>query len=52
MSDSEKQIQNGQVEVQTEEAGSLLDQIMEQANITKSDESYGVASKGVQAFMA
>lgn len=52
MSDSEKQIKNEHVEVQTEEAGSLLDQIMEQANITKSDESYGVASKGVQAFMA
>lgn len=39
-------------QVETEESGSLLDQIMEQANISKADESYDVASKGVQAFMA
>ena len=49
MAELEKQ---NEAAVETEEeSGSLLEQIMEQANITKSDESYGVASKGVQAFM-
>ncbi|WP_395344305.1 type VI secretion system contractile sheath large subunit [Ningiella sp. W23] len=50
MSEQEKQTQAQETSV--EEGGSLLDQIMEQANIAKSDESYGVAAKGVQAFMA
>lgn len=49
MSEQEKQAQT--TETTTEESGSLLDQIMEQANIAKSDESYNVAAKGVQAFM-
>lgn len=50
MSELEKQEQAAATTV--EESSSLLDQIMEQANISKSDESYGVAAKGVQAFIA
>ncbi len=33
-------------------AGSLLSQIMEEANIAPNDEAYGVARKGVEAFVA
>jgi type VI secretion system protein ImpC len=33
------------------EEGSLLDQIMQQTNMSKQDEAYGVASQGVQAFI-
>ncbi|MCW8092783.1 type VI secretion system contractile sheath large subunit [Alteromonas sp. ASW11-130] len=36
---------------EVEESGSLLDQIMNQANIPRTDESYDVAEKGVQAFI-
>lgn len=50
MAEQEKQIQAA--EATAEESASLLDQIMDQANIAKSDESYDVAAKGVQAFMA
>ncbi|WP_026375742.1 type VI secretion system contractile sheath large subunit [Aestuariibacter salexigens] len=49
MSELEKQ-QSQAAEAETTES-SLLDQIMEQANISRSDESYDVASKGVQAFI-
>jgi len=34
------------------EGGSLLDQIMQQTNMQSGDESYDVAAKGVQAFIA
>ncbi len=34
------------------EEGSLLDQIMQQTNMSKQDEAYDVASQGVQAFIA
>lgn len=48
---SEELEKQSQTEGTTEEGGSLLDSIMEQANISRSDEAYDVASKGVQAFM-
>lgn len=48
---SEELEQQSQAAAATEEGGSLLDSIMEGANISRSDEAYEVASKGVQAFM-
>ena len=38
-------------QAQATEEASLLDQIMEQTNLTKDDEAYKVASQGVQTFI-
>lgn len=52
MSDENQLNQESAKEAEYKEEGSLLDQIMEQANISTSDESYDVAARGVQAFIA
>lgn len=49
---SEQEMIAGQGEVVETENGSLLDQILQQTNMKEGDESYEVASKGVQAFIA
>ena len=54
MGDEEKQQQEAQSPVQeTVDAGpSLLDEIMQETKIKPTDESYGVARHGLEAFLA
>ena len=49
MADSEKSPQ-GRVTEETE--GSLLDQIMQETRLKPSDEGYGIAKRGVEAFIS
>ena len=51
MVDSEKSPQAA-TEVTEETEGSLLDQIMQETRLKPSDEGYGIAKRGVEAFIS
>lgn len=51
MADSEQSTQPA-TEVAEETEGSLLDQIMQETRLKPSDEGYGIAKRGVEAFIA